>query len=119
MELLRVLVWPITVLLLAVLGWRFNQMSQTKRLRLAILIDEAKSHAANARAHSEHVQSNLDFLSGTVNGQRERHKQLETAVAESSGIHAANLERLSKRLEAVEAVARAAGEARQPPARRV
>lgn len=119
MELLRVLVWPITVLLLAVLGWRFNQMSQTKRLRLAILIDEAKSHAANARAHSEHVQSNLDVVARSVNALHEGQKKVDNALVEGQARQDEQIERLSKRLEAVEAVARAAGEARQPPARRV
>jgi hypothetical protein len=112
MELLRVLVWPITVLLLAVLGWRFNQMSQTKRLRLAILIDEAKSHAAEARkVATDAMDASVRIAEGhsEVTGHTRR---LAALLGDLEG-------RLSKRLEAVEAVARAAGEARQPPARRV
>jgi len=112
LDFLRVVIWPLTILAIAVLGWWFNRDNATKRLRLAIQIDEVRHHAESAR---KLAQSAFDAAGGIAKGHSEVIDQVH-ALATKLGDAVA---KLSQRIEAVEAVARAAGEAKPAPVRRV
>jgi hypothetical protein len=119
LETLRIMVWPVVIAAIAVGVLRLLRMRWVRALDNSLRIADCEGRVKFLQDEARLFQAGLKAQMKTINSVIDRFKQLESAAVDSGAARIEALERLSKRLEAVEAVARAAGEARQPPARRV